>query len=84
MPTLSLTLDQQVIEALNTVAKTRGRDSTELAADAVRRFVEQAQLRQFMQDPANAELLRELDEENIVMAEEGMAEYAEILRQADE
>ena len=84
MRTLAVELEDGIATALDKLAKGRGCAPAEIAADAVRRIVEQEQLRDFMQNPSNQQLIRELDEENVAMAEEGMAEYAEILRKADE
>ncbi len=83
MRALAVQLDDGIATALEKLAGDRGCAPADIAANALRRIVEQEQLRQFMQDPCNEQLIRELDEENVALAEEGMAEYAEMLRKAD-
>lgn len=83
MPTLSFGLDEDLDEALTRICTDQGRDRSEVVRDLVRRYVETERLRRTLQDPALVELYDQLGEEDQTLAEAGMREYAQLLREAD-
>ena len=50
---------------------------------ALRKYLGAQRLKLAVQDPAVVQLYRELETEDLALAEEGMAEYQEILDRAD-
>jgi len=84
MKNLTVTLDDELDIALEALCTEEGRKRGEFESDVLRRFVERERLAREVQDPAWQAAYRELEQEDIAMAEEGMADYAEGLRQADQ
>lgn len=83
MTTISLALDDDVNAALETLCANQGRDKMALVAQLVRQYVEMEQLKSTLQDPALAQLYQELSAEDRLLAEEGLAEYQNLLHEAD-
>jgi predicted transcriptional regulator len=84
MKNLTVTLDDELDIALEALCAEEGRKRGEFESDVLRRFVERERLAREVQDPAWQAAYLELEQEDIAMAEEGMADYAEGLRQADQ
>jgi plasmid stability protein len=84
MATLVLNLDDGLNAALEALCAREGRDKAALLTDILRRHLDSEELRQCLSDP---ELKRLYDEqlaaEDVALAEEGMAEYEDLLREAD-
>ena len=83
MKTLPVQLDDELDVALEAVCKDQGRDKGEVVMDIVRKYVEAERLRRTLQDPALAELYQQLAAEDVALAEEGMAEYQQLVKEAD-
>ena len=83
MKVIALSLDEEVDAALEALCAAQGRDKIELVREVVYRYVEAERLKHTLQDPALAELYAELAAEDVVHAEEGMAEYRRITEAAD-
>lgn len=83
MKTLPLLLDDDLDAALNVVSAGKGRSKADLAADVLRSYVQKEKLRQTLQDPVLIALYQELADEDVQMSEEGMAEYQQMLEEAD-
>jgi antitoxin component of RelBE/YafQ-DinJ toxin-antitoxin module len=83
MKTISLRIDDEVDAALAALCAEQGRRETEVVADVLRRYVETERLKRMLEDPALAQLYEELAAEDKALAEEGMAEYQQTLREAD-
>jgi hypothetical protein len=84
MRTLSLPLDPALDAALEELCARKGRDKASLVAGLIRRYVQKEQLQSALQDPALGQLYRELAAEDVALAEAGMQEYGQRLREADE
>jgi len=84
MKNLTVSLDDDLDTALGALCAEEGRQRGEFESDVLRRFVERERLAREVQDPAWQAAYRELEQEDIAMSEEGMADYAEGLRQADQ
>lgn len=84
MRTLPLVLDDDLATSLQTISAGQGRAETELVMEMLRRYVRAEQLRQALQDPALIALYHELADEDAHMAEEGLANYARQLEEADQ
>jgi hypothetical protein len=84
MKTISLSLDDDVNAALAALCAEQGRDEPEVVAEVVRRYVETERLKKSLQDPELARLYEDLVAEDKTLAEEGMAEYHQILQEADQ
>ena len=84
MKNLTVTLDDELDTALEALCTEEGRKRGEFESDVLRRFVERERLAREVQDPAWQAAYRELEQEDVEMAEEGMTDYAEGLRQADQ
>lgn len=83
MRTLPLVLDDDLATSLQTISAGQGRAETDLVLDMLRRYVRAEQLRQALQDPALIALYQGMGDEDVRMAEEGLADYARQLDDAD-
>lgn len=83
MKTISLRLEEDLNSALEEVCAEKGRDKNEILADVLRRYVEAERLRRALSNPDFARLYGELAQEDSQLAEEGLADYRQILGQAD-
>ena len=83
MKTLPVQLDDELDAALEAVCKDQGRDKAEVVIGIVHKYVEAERLRRTLQDPALAELYQQLAAEDVALAEEGMAEYQQLVKEAD-
>lgn len=83
MKTLSLRLDDELDAALEAVCAEQGRDKAEVVTEVVRKYVETERLKRTLQDPSLAELYQQLAGEDVALAEEGMADYHQMLEEAD-
>jgi hypothetical protein len=84
MHTLSRVLDPVLDTALEELCARKGRDKASVVADLIRRYVQKEQLHSALQDPALGQLYQELAAEDVALAEAGMQEYDQRLREADE
>ncbi len=83
MKNLTVSLDDELDAALEALCAERGSQRGEFESNVLRRFVARERLARELQDPAAQAAYREVEQEDVEMAEDGMAEYAEGLRQAD-
>ena len=79
MRTIWLRLDDDLDAALEAVCAEQGRDKAEVVTDVVRKYVDRERLQRTLQDPTIAELYQQLAAEDVALAEEGMAEYQQML-----
>ncbi len=84
MKTIPLTLDDELDAMLDSICAEQGRNKAEVATEVVRKYVEAGQLRRALQDSTLVALYQELAEEDINLAEEGMAEYQRTLEESDQ
>ena len=84
MKSLTVTLDDELDAALAALCAEESRQRGEFESSVLRRFVAREQLAREVQDPAWQAAYREFEQEDLEMAEDGMAEYAEGLRQIDQ
>lgn len=82
--TLVLTLDEDLDAALEKICTERGQTKNELISDLLRQFVASEQFRLRLLNPQIVEQYQTLAEEDIALAEEGMAEYQQLLKETDE
>ena len=83
MKSLSVVVDDQLDAALEAVSVGKGRAKTDIITQVLRQYVQTEGLRQLLQDPDLAALYQELAEEDVQLAEEGMADYQRMLTEAD-
>ena len=83
MKTIAFTVDDDLDTALQAVSVEQGRAKVDIITDVVRRDVEAENLRRALNDPALATLYQELMDQDVSLAEEGLAEYGHLLRNAD-
>lgn len=83
MRILPLVLDDDLATSLQTISAGQGRAETELVMEMLRQYVRAEQLRQALQDPTLIALYQELADEDVYMAEEGLADYTRQLEEAD-
>jgi len=79
----TLAIPDELDEALEDVSARMGRDKAQVAGDVLRRYIRAEKLRYSLEDPSLAALYQELAAEDVALAEEGMADYAEALAAAD-
>jgi metal-responsive CopG/Arc/MetJ family transcriptional regulator len=84
MKNLPVKIDDELDAALDVVCAEHGLKKTELVVDIVRKYVETERLKRALQDPSLAALYEQLAAEDVSLAEEGMADYQQILESADE
>ena len=83
MPTLPLLLDEDLNAALEAASAQEGRDKTEVVTEALRRYLDFQQRSRHLLDPSLAALYRQLADEDVALAEAGIADYATGLAEAD-
>ena len=83
MQTLPLVLDEELNAALEAVCAAQGRDKAQVAAEALRRYVAAEQRSRRLRDPDLAALYHQLADEDVALAEVGIADYAAGLTEAD-
>jgi hypothetical protein len=81
--TVVLELDDALNAALEALSREQGRDKTTLLGDILRRHVQDERLRQELRDPELAKLYHELEAEDRALAEVGLADYKQMLDDAD-
>jgi predicted DNA-binding protein len=84
MKAISLKLDDDVNAELEALCAAEGRDKDDVVGEVVRKYVETVRLRRALEDPALSELYQELADEDSALAEEGIVEYARLLKSADD
>ncbi len=83
MKTLVLSLDDDLDEALEELGAEQGRTKDQVVVDLLRRCVETERLKRTLHDPNLSALYADLADEDVALAEEGMADYHKILEAAD-
>jgi metal-responsive CopG/Arc/MetJ family transcriptional regulator len=83
MTTISLNLDDELNSALEEISTGQGCDKSSLVIHLLRQYVEREQLKRALQEPALARLYEQLQAEDLRLAEQGMAEYHQLLDEAD-
>src|SRR5205823_6188316 len=85
MATMAFDLTDEEVEALETASNSRGCNRAALVRDLVQRFLRTEQLRHAVESEGPAALYDdEMAAEDVALAEEGMDDYARLLREADE
>ncbi len=84
MKTVSLSLDEDLDAALEAVCAEQRRDKADLIREVVRRYVEAERLRRTLEDPTLGDLYQQLAAEDVALAEEDMASYHQMLKEADQ
>jgi metal-responsive CopG/Arc/MetJ family transcriptional regulator len=82
MKTLPVNMDDELDAALDMVCAEQGLKKADLVVDIVRKYVETERLKRALQDPSLAALYEQLADEDVSLAEEGMADYQQILEAA--
>ena len=83
MATISLSVDEDLNAALESLCAARGLDKASVVTDLVRRFVDRDRLDRALRDPSLTALYRELEAEDVALAEEGLDGYRRLLTEAD-
>ena len=83
MKTLPLALDDELDADLSAVSEGQGRTKHEIATEVLRKYVRTERLRLSLQDPKLITLYEELADEDVILAELGMADYQQGLLEAD-
>ena len=83
MITLSLNLDDDLNSALDQISTDQRCDKSSLVIHLLRQYVEGERLKRALQEPALAQLYEQLQEEDLQLADQGMAEYRQLLDEAD-
>ena len=83
MKTVYIDLDDELDTALETICSEAGFSKVEILLNVVRKFVEAENLKKTLQDRELQELYKSLMNEDVMLAEEGIGEYTEMLREAD-
>ena len=83
MKTLPLTIDDDLDAALEAACAEQGRDKSEVVAEILRKYVETERLKRSLQDPGLSALYEQLAAEDSALAEQGMADYQDMLEAAD-
>lgn len=84
MKTIPLTVDDELAATLEMASALRSLNESELVSDVLRRYFEAEKLRRALQACDLSALYAELEREDVMLAEAGMAEYAHGLTAADQ
>lgn len=84
MKVIALALDDDVDTALDALCAAQGRHKGEVVNEVVRLYVVAARLLRALEDPTLTHLYEELAPEDVALADEGIAEYREFLKSADD
>jgi hypothetical protein len=84
MKSLPVPLDDDLDAALGVISAEQGRGKADLVIDIVRRYIETERLRRTLADPALIALYEQLATGDKALAEEGLAEYQQMLAAADQ
>lgn len=87
MVTLPLLLDEDLDATLETLSSQQGRNKADIAVEALRKFLltnqQTEQRRRALQDPTLIALYQQLAEEDVALAEAGLADYVQGLEETD-
>ena len=83
MRTLTLVVDDDLDTALEAASAKQGRDKADIAVELLRKSIEAERMKASLQDPALVTLYEKLADEDIKLAEAGMADYQQQLDEAD-
>ena len=84
MKSVPVRLDDDLDAALEAVCAQQGRSKTDLVGEILRKYLETERLRRELQDPDLVTLYRQLEGEDAAIADQGIAEYQEMLKAADQ
>jgi predicted transcriptional regulator len=82
--TVTIVLDDELDAALEEICLEQGRTKGDLIVELLRKFVEDERLRFELNSSELAELYQALVNEDVTLAEEGMADYHRMLKETDE
>jgi predicted transcriptional regulator len=82
--TMTIVLDDELDAALEEICLEQGRTKGDLIVELLRKFVEDERLRLDLNSSELAELYQALVNEDVTLAEEGMADYQRMLKETDE
>jgi predicted transcriptional regulator len=82
--TVTIVLDDELDAALEEICLEQGRTKGDLIVELLRKFVEDERLRFELNSSELAELYQALVNEDVALAEEGMADYHRMLKETDE
>lgn len=83
MKTIAIVVDDELDAALETLCAEQGRTKAEVLINLLRRYVEDERLKSALHDPRLAALYASLADEDVALAEEGMADYQRLLEATD-
>ncbi|MEJ7612417.1 ribbon-helix-helix protein, CopG family [Fervidibacter sacchari] len=82
--TVTIVLDDELDAALEEICLEQGRTKGDLIVELLRKFVEDERLRLDLNSSELTELYQALVNEDVALAEEGMADYHRMLKETDE
>jgi antitoxin component of RelBE/YafQ-DinJ toxin-antitoxin module len=82
--TVMIVLDDELDAALEEICLEQGRTKGDLIVELLRKFVEDERLRFELNSSELTELYQALVNEDVTLAEEGMADYQRMLKETDE
>ncbi len=80
---VTLTIDETLNEQLELVSNRKGRAKSEVVVEVLLHYVQAEQLKHQLQEPALIALYKQLADEDVALAEEGMDDYNRQFEQAD-
>ena len=83
MRTLTLVVDDDLDTALEAASAKQGRDKADIALELLRKSMEAERLKAALLDPSLVKLYEKLADEDVALAEAGMADYQKQLGEAD-
>lgn len=83
MRTLTLVVDDDLDTALEAASAKQGRDKADIAVELLRKSMDVEQMKASLQDPVLVKLYQKLADEDVELAEAGMADYQKQLDEAD-
>ena len=81
---VTIVLDDELDTALEEICLEQGCTKGDLIGELLRKFVEDARLRLDLNSRELAELYQALANEDVVLAEEGISDYHQMLKETDE
>lgn len=83
MVTISISLDDDLNLALESLCADRECDKNEFVSGILRRHMIREEFKRRLETPALRELYAELADEDVALAEQGLGEYQNLLHEAD-
>ena len=84
MPTLNIQIDEETLVQLRNLSGESHRESSDLVAEAIRRYLGDQARRRSLQQSTLRSLYAELEAEDLALAEAGVGEYSADLQDVDQ